>query len=1087
MSDYLSFGDWITRRRQLLRMTQADLAHGASCSLSMLRKIERDERRPSDQLAELLADRLAVDAAQRPLFLRMARGYAVADIPSPDAALTGLAEELAAHAMQPDEAAHFVGREQEMQRLHAHLRDAVHGQGHLLFIAGEAGRGKTSLLGEFARQALAAWRELLVAGGSSDVYTGQGDPLLPFRDVYRLLAGDIENAGLRGIMSAELARRVGRALPVTAQAIIEQGPHLLNTLAPAGVLAAHLARLDARGQRYAGLLLRLRDQGRERTPPTSSEFQQERLFEEISASLSALARHHPLLILLDDLQWADISTAALLGHLAQRMRRSPFLAVVSFRPEDLLHRATQDVTAPQDRHPLLDVLSESQRLFGQNRIDLDHADADATLHFVNALVDEEPNRLDDAFRQELARLTEGNALFTIELLRDMQERGALARGDDGLWRVSARLRWEHMPARVEGVIEKRMARLSGEQRSILDLASVQGELFTAEVIARVRQIEPSRLAGLLSAGLDREHRLIREQGVHQVGEKRLSEYQFRHQLFQKYLYEQLSAAERMYLHEDVGNALEAIYAEGSDEQQMPAVQLARHFEEARMAIKASRYLLLAGEHAARVVAFEEAIDHLEHGLALLRNVKRDADSSRLEFELTLALARAYWHSGRVAEAHGTYGQSIELARSLHEADVLARAVLAYEEPRWRLNLPVEAGQQYMREALGELGETESGLRVRLLVCLARALLASAERDELHAIVQQALDMARRVNDPVALCDALRISCHIDRRPETISDRLAAVEEMLATARRIDDQERLADAYDMVVYDQLELGNIEAVDAAMAEQRRVAEAMKQPFQLHIAQVFETMRALLRGEFETAERSANEAAEISGQLGIAELDGILGIHMFTIRAEQGRLREVAPIVKLYAQVNPASATWRPGLALIYAATGERAACRAVFDELATDNFAAVPRDSMWVTSLAYLTEACVFLGDGDAAAALYDLLLPYAERTVVAGGATACYGAAARYLGMLATVRQEWEAAQQHFVAAQKLDGRMGARPWLAHDQVEYAAMLLARGVAADRQEAGRLLEEADRAACAMGMAYLCERIALLQTEVARVTG
>src|SRR5690606_28270365 len=162
---------------------------------------------------------------------------------------------------------------------------------------------------------------------------------------------------------------------------------------------------------------------------------------------------------------------------------------------------------------------------------------------------------------------------------------------------------------------------SGEQRSILDLASVQGELFTAEVIARVRQIEPSRLAGLLSAGLDREHRLIREQGVHQVGEKRLSEYQFRHQLFQKYLYEQLSAAERMYLHEDVGNALEAIYAEGSDEQQMPAVQLARHFEEARLAIKASRYLLLAGEHAVRVVAFEEATDHLEHGLALLRDVK----------------------------------------------------------------------------------------------------------------------------------------------------------------------------------------------------------------------------------------------------------------------------------------------------------------------------------------------------------------------------------------------------------------------------------------------------------------------------------
>ncbi len=1078
MSDFVSFGDWVSQRRQSLRMTQSDLAQRINSSLSMLRKIERDERRPSDELAELLAKHLALDADQRPLFVRMARGYAVLDMPEPADAVAGLGEALATVAASQHEVPVFVGREEELNRLHSHLAQAVSGAGQLVFVAGEAGSGNTSLLHEFARQALDAWPALLVTGGGGSIYAKLGDPLLPFRDALCLLACDVENVGMAAFVTPELVRRLARAFPVIARAIVEHGPHLLDTLVPRRLLQARLMQLDARGQRYAGLLIRMGEQPAMGSMSVLPDLRQERLFDEIATTLATLARHQPLLLLLDDLQWADSSTTALLGHLALRLQRCPILVVGSYRPEDL----SRPSTVPHGYHSMQEVLSESQRLFGQNHIDLDHAHSDSALQFVNALIDAEPNRLGTAFRREVARLTEGNALFTVELLRDMKVRGDLERAGDGLWQESGRLHWIHMPARVEGVIEKRMLRLTDEQRAILDLASVQGEVFTAEVIARVKQLEPRRLAGLLNAELDRDHRLIREQGVQQAGAGRLSEYRFRHQLFQKYLYEQLSAAERMYLHEDVGNALEELYAEGGDTLQMPAVQLARHFEEARLATKASRYLLLAGEHAARVVAFAAATGHFERGLALLRDAKRDAESGRLEFELTLALARSHWHSGRVAQAHATYERAIELARSLHDPDALARAVLAYEEPRWRLNLPAETSQQYMREALDGLGATESGLQVRLLVCLARALLASTEHDELRATVQQALDMARRVGDPVALCDALRISCHIDRRPETTPARLAAVEEMIDIARRIGDQERLADAYDLYVYDQLELGNIDAVDAAMAEQRRVAETMKQPFQLHIAQVFETMRALLRGEFETAERFANEAAKISSQLGIAELDGILGIHMFTIRAEQGRLREVAPIVKLYVQANPASATWRPGLALIYAVTGEHAACRTVFDELAAGNFAAVPRDSMWVTSLAYLTEACVFLGDRAAAAQLYELLLPYAGRTVVAGGATACYGAAARYLGMLATLRQEWAAARQHFDMALAIDGRMGAHPWLARDQVEYAALLQAGGTAADRPQAVRLLEEAGRAARAMGMAYLYGRIAMLQSEM-----
>jgi hypothetical protein len=138
--------------------------------------------------------------------------------------------------------------------------------------------------------------------------------------------------------------------------------------------------------------------------------------------------------------------------------------------------------------------------------------------------------------------------------------------------------------------------------------------------------------------------------------------------------------------------------------------------------------------------------------------------------------------------------------------------------------------------------------------VAHALLSSAEHDELRAMVQQALDMAQRVDDPVVLCDPLRISGQIDSRPETTDIRLAIVEEMIATAERIGDLDRLADVYDMYIYDQLELGNIDAADAAIAQQKWVAEGMRQPFQLHVAKAFKMMRALLNAMHTRRQQSA-----------------------------------------------------------------------------------------------------------------------------------------------------------------------------------------------------------------------------------------
>ncbi|MDX1614879.1 MAG: AAA family ATPase [Candidatus Promineifilaceae bacterium] len=1078
MADIVSFGYWVRRRRRQLDLTQANLARLVSCSLSMLRKIEYDERRPSRSLAGLLADHLAIEESQRDAFLQMARGHFVANRPKPREMEVSLFPTEAGLDQADEDRPTFVGRERQLKQLHQHLDKALDGQGQMVFVLGEAGQGKTSLLLEFARQAMTIRPDLLVAGGRSDISADLGDPLLPFRDILRLLVGDVENAGMRALIRQDLVDRLGRALPVTLDVLLNHGPHLFETLIPLAPLEARLSRgFPPQLDRQLGG--RLRALQAKHSTATALERHQDRLFEEISTTFSALAHRQPLLLLLDDLHWADMSSLGLLGHLALRLRRSPILMVASFRPEDLLQKQQAAGQDQQRVHPLSDLLHESQRQFGRNRIDLNRAAGEEALEFINALLSAEGMVIDDRFAERLARLTGGHPLFAIELLRDMKERGDLIQHDGGQWRQGESLTWERFPARVEGVIEKRVGRLEPGLLDLLTVGSVQGETFYAEVIAQVRRAEVEQVTHWLSADLDRQHRLVREEGVRPVAGGRLSQYRFRHQLIQKYLYGRLAEAERSYLHEAVGQALEAQLVDRVQTSELPAAQLAHHFEQAHSRVKAATYWLQAGQNAVRVIAYDEAAAHFERGLAGLAALAGDREIDRLAFELTLALASASWNSGRVAVAFSTAEKAVEIARLLEDPVALARAALAYDGPSWRLGVSRASSEQYAREALLAFEDEESGLRVRLLVNLARILMASSEEEELRETVERAIQMARRVGDSVALYDALRISAQIDRRPANTFVRLEAVDELIATARAIGDQERLADALDLYIYDHLELGHIELVDEAIAAQRRVVEEIRQPFQLHVAATFRTMRAILRGDFAAAARLANEAADLSQQIGVAEFDGILGVQMFTIRREQGRLPEVASLLKLLIANTPASASWQPGLALLYCTLDQREECRAVFEALAVDDFAAVPKDSLWAGALAYLSEVCAYLGDARRAERLYELLLPYDGRTVVVGAATVCFGAAARYLGLLATTMAAWTAAERHFEEALALDAQIGARPWLAHTQYQNAAMLLTRGRATDLSRADALLADALATAQELELGLLADQVAQLK--------
>src|SRR5690606_31692524 len=263
-------------------------------------------------------------------------------------------------------------------------------------------------------------------------------------------------------------------------------------------------------------------------------------------------------------------------------------------------------------HPLQQVINELRRDRGDIIRDLSAAEGRA---FVDALLDSQPNRLDERLRETLYRQTQGHPLFTLELLRDMQERGDLVWDEDAGWIARTTLDWETLPARVEGVIGERISRLSPEMQELLQIASVVGEEFPAELLAQVTGREPAALARLLGQELDRTHRLLHAAGIRHDGQRRLSIYRFRHILIQRYLYQQLDEAERAYRHEAVAGALEALH--GPDAARLAASVLARHFAAAEQPHRAAPYWREAGDQAWRAAAIAEAARYYQAALNAL--------------------------------------------------------------------------------------------------------------------------------------------------------------------------------------------------------------------------------------------------------------------------------------------------------------------------------------------------------------------------------------------------------------------------------------------------------------------------------------
>ena len=521
----------------------------------------------------------------------------------------------------------FVSRQGPMNRLHQSLERAMAGHGQLLLVTGSPGQGKTVLVKEFMHQALQEYPGLAAAWGNSRAYFGSGDPYLPFRGILEMLTGQVEHLWEAGSISQEHALRMWRLAAYAIRALVQEGPALVGTFILGQALQQQASLVI---QNETACLTSLRSlvnrQGGEPPP------QQEALFQQYGRVLSAVAHHAPLLLFVDDLQWADPSSLALLFHLSRELKGAHIMIVVAFRPIEEVSAAGNDIPS------LGTLINELRLLHGDVIINLDELEERS---FIDEFLDLEPNRLEETFRQDLFRFTHGNPLFTIEMLFGMQERGDLAKNPQGQWVVTPSLRWDKIPPKVEAVIAERLRQLPGPLLELLQIASIEGERFTAEVTAKVQGAEVQWVLMQLSSELDRHHRLVQADSTRRVNGTRISRYRFRHILYQIYLYNQLNLVERARLHEQVGNHMEEYYSTMLAE---VSIQLAIHFELANSPLKAIHYLNIAGIQATRLSSFEDAIIHLNKALSLMKLEPESLDKDLLELELLKSINVPLMHA-----------------------------------------------------------------------------------------------------------------------------------------------------------------------------------------------------------------------------------------------------------------------------------------------------------------------------------------------------------------------------------------------------------------------------------------------------------
>jgi tetratricopeptide (TPR) repeat protein len=795
-----------------------------------------------------------------------------------------------------------------------------------------------------------------------------------------------------------------------------------------------------------------------------------RLFDAVTTFFRNAASCRPLAIILDDLHRADDASLRLLEFLARELADTRLLVVGTYRDTEVGRE-----------HPLSVVLGE---VAAQNQsIELQGLSEDDVGRLIEA-------HGGQAASPQLAAVlharTEGNPLFVGEFVRLITS-GADC---DASERIAALL-----PRGVRDAIHLRCGHLSQDCQLVLSAAAVIGRDFDLDVLARVAGAE------VLGSGPVPGFFAVLDEavaaGLVSVVTGALGQCRFPHVLVPDTLYDDLASSKRIALHCQIGRALEEL--RGAQVESHLAV-LAYHFGKAtagglkEVTHKAIEYAVKAGERAAGQLAYEEAAAQYMAALHLLDSAnlanERPHAIVRQRADLLIALGEAQGRAGEIPKARASLLEAARLARTQGVSDQLARAALGCTAlGDVDASIDIESSS-LLEEALAGLSADDSAQRVRLLGRLAAELYYSpASHERRRALSRQAVEMAERLGDAsllgIALCDTRSALLG----PDNIEERGAIADRIIVLTEQSGSKERALDGHLWRLVDCSGMGDIAAVDMELHICAQRAEDLRRPFYLWRVAVLRAMRAHIEGRFDEADRLVHEALAAGQRAHSSNFFLIYALQVFQLRRDQGRLDEVEPTVREMADRYPTVPALRYGLASLYAELGREPEARAEFERLAAKNFGDLPRDANWTGALDKLAQVCVFLGDVERAAVLYEMLLPFAHHIVVISFGDACDGSASHALGVLATLLERWDDAAQHFENALAMNTALGARAQVARTQHAYAEMLLRRpsiNAEIDGAKARQLLNHAIAGYHQLGMAHCLERASALRELAERQT-
>ncbi len=887
----------------------------------------------------------------------------------------------------------LVGRRAEVEQL-GHAFDAVcRGRGSVTLLVGDAGIGKTRMITEIVDAAVERGALSFVGraheSGGAPAYWIWVEALRPY-----IAQADPD----------DLVSLMGPGAPEISE---------LVPMAAANRLPAQATAFEPEQARY-------------------------RMFDSVTTFLTNVARRAPLVLVLEDLHWADKPSLLLLQFLAREIAGVPIWVVATYRDSEI-----------NERHPLSFTLAALRREAQLERIVLGGLDRDE----VGALVREwSDGEVGDELVDTLVRTTEGNPLFVLEMLQHWREEGVIdAEPIDGAGLSVS------IPQGILEVIGRRLDRLSAECRRVLTVAAVLGHEFDYRVLAPVVDCGDEALIEHLDEAS--AARLVTELPV------TVGRYSFTHSLIREVLYRRLSGLRRSRLHGRVGATLERLYAE--DDEPHLAELAHHHLESADLGDvdKAAHYAARAGDRAIRLLAYEDAVFYLQSRVRVCERAV-PPDSAEVCRAL-IALGDAQGKAGKTSQQHEAFGGAAAIARRLGLPELFSAAALGFGGRHLReFGTVDERAVALIEEALTALGDGAVPRRAQLFARLALSLRHAPETArKRRELSREAVDLARRHGDPSVLASVLDDALWAQWWPDNLDFRLAAAQELLAIAGDTGEREMELRAHGWRVATLLEAGDAAGLESEIARHSELADELRLPLYRWDTLNFRGAWSFQRGDIVRAERYAFESFAAGRKVHEHNADQIHAVQLGLARVAQLRSAEIFDNLTALTAYHPTC--WRCGLLFGYAEEGMRDEASEQLEWLAYDDFARLPVDSVWLAGLCHLSIAVAFLGDVPRADVLYERLLPFrAQHAVISEYALAGIGSIERYLGLLAATLGAPERASDHFRRAIAANAKAQARLELIRTRLDYADMLLGRGNAAGATD---LLERSESEAQSLAFA------------------